>query len=197
MGSPWNNHQSYIIKENPIIFKMTKNSIALIGFMGVGKTTIGKLLTQNLGIEYKFIETDEIIAQEAGKSVLRIFKEDGEERFREYEISACKKASKLNRTVISCGGGVVLNKINIRNLKKNSYIVLLKATPEEIYERLMKDGKESRPLLNKDDPKNEIEKILRVRSQNYIDAAEIIINTTGKKIKDIINEIVKKTLLKT
>ncbi len=176
---------------------MTKNSIALIGFMAVGKTTIGKALIPYLGIDYKFIETDEIIAQEAGKSISRIFKEDGEERFREYEISACKKASKLNRTVISCGGGIVLNKINIRNLKKNSYIVLLKATPEEIYKRVIEDGKESRPLINKDDPKNEIEKILRFRSQLYKDAAEIIINTTGKKIKDIINEIVKKTLLKT
>jgi len=176
---------------------MTKNSIALIGFMATGKTTIGKALIPYLGIDYKFIETDEIIAQEAGKSISRIFKEDGEERFREYEISACKKASKLNRTVISCGGGAVLNKINIRNLKKNSYIVLLKATSEEIYKRIMKDGKESRPLINKDDPKNEIEKILRFRSQFYKDAAEIIITTTGKKIKDIINEIVKKTLLKT
>jgi len=176
---------------------MTKNSIALIGFMGVGKTTIGKLLTQNLGFDYKFIETDELITQEAGKSVSRIFEEDGEERFREYEISACKKASKLNKTIISCGGGVVLNKINVTNLKKNSYIVLLKATPEEIYERVMKDGIESRPLVNKEDPKNEIEKILRVRSQIYRDAAEIIINTTGKKNKVIIKEIVKKTLLKT
>jgi len=176
---------------------MTKNSIALIGFMGVGKTTIGKLLTQNLGFDYKFIETDELITQEAGKSVSRIFEEDGEERFREYEISACKKASKLNKTIISCGGGVVLNKINVTNLKKNSYIVLLKATPEEIYERVMKDGIESRPLVNKEDPKNEIEKILRVRSQIYRDAAEIIINTTEKKNKVIINEIVKKTLLKT
>ena len=176
---------------------MTKNSIALIGFMGVGKTTIGKLLTQNLGFDYKFIETDELITQEAGKSVSRIFEEDGEERFREYEISACKKASKLNKTIISCGGGVVLNKINVTNLKKNSYIVLLKATPEEIYERVMKDGIESRPLVNKEDPKNEIEKILRVRSQIYRDAAEIIINTIGKKNKVIINEIVKKTLLKT
>ena len=176
---------------------MTKNSIALIGFMATGKTTVGRALTKCLGKEYMFVETDEIVTQEAGKSILRIFKEDGENIFRKYEISTCKKASKLNRTVISCGGGVVLNKKNIRNLKKNSYIVLLKATPEEIYMRVMKDGKESRPLINKDDLKNEIEKIHRVRSQNYKDAAEIIINTTGKKIKDIISEIVKKTLLKT
>ena len=80
----------------------------------------------------------------------------------------------MSKVVISCGGGVVLNKKNITNLKKNCYIILLKATTEEIYKRVMKDGKEIRPLINKGDPKNQIEKILRVRSQHYNDAAEII-----------------------
>ncbi len=176
---------------------MTKNSIALIGFMATGKTIIGKALTKYLGVSYKFLETDEIIVQEAGKSIPIIFEEDGEEEFREYESSACEKASKLNKVILSCGGGVVLNKANINNIKQNYHIVLLKATTEEIYKRILKDGKEIRPLINKEDPEKEIERILALRSQNYEDAAEIVVNTTGKKIKDIINEIVKKTLVKT
>ena len=176
---------------------MTKNSIALIGFMATGKTTLGKALTKYLGNDYKFLETDAIIIQKARKSIPRIFEEDGEERFREYESSACEKVWKLNKVILSCGGGVVLNKTYIDKIKQNYHIVLLKATIEEIYKRSMKDGKETRPLINKADPKKEIIKILKLRSQYYNNAAEIVINTTGKKIKDIINEIVKKTLVKT
>lgn len=176
---------------------MTKKSIALIGFMATGKTTLGKALSKYLGNKYKFLETDEIIIQEARKSIPRIFEEDGEERFREYESSTCEKVSKLNKVILSCGGGVVLNKTNINKIKQNYHIVLLEATVEEIYERLMKDGKETRPLIDKADPKKEIIKILKLRNKLYNNAAEIVINTTGKKIKDLINEIVKKTLVKT
>jgi len=171
---------------------MKKNSIALIGFMATGKTTIGKALADKLGNDYNFIETDQIIIEDAGKSIPEIFTEDGEIRFREYEIAACKKASQLKNAVISCGGGVVLNKINIDYLKKNSYIVLLKSTSEEIYERAMKDGKESRPVINKEDPKSEIEKVLIFRRPFYEAAAEIIIETKGKEIEEKVQEIISK-----
>ncbi|GAI79347.1 unnamed protein product, partial [marine sediment metagenome] len=103
---------------------MTKNSVALIGFMATGKTTIGKALVEYLGDAYKFIETDQIIIEMAGKSIPKIFSEEGEKKFREYEIVACKKVSILTNVIVSCGGGVVLNKINIENLKKNCHIVL-------------------------------------------------------------------------
>ncbi len=176
---------------------MSKDSIALIGFMATGKTTIGKAIVKQLGNDYKFIETDEIIVKETGKSIPRIFKEEGEQKFREYENLACIKASKLKRTVISCGGGVVLNKINIDNLKENFIIVLLKSTPEEIYKRIMMDGKESRPVINTQDPKIEIEKVLNFRNPSYEAAAEIIIDTTNKKINDIVREIIIKTQVKT
>ncbi len=176
---------------------MDKDSIALIGFMATGKTTIGKAIVKQLGNDYKFIETDEIIVKETGKSIPRIFEEEGEQKFREYESYACETVAKLNKTVISCGGGVVLNKINIDNLKKNCIIVLLKATPEEIYKRIMMDGKESRPIINKQDPKLEIEKVLNFRNRYYKAAAEFIIETTNKKINDIVREIIIKTQIKT
>ena len=130
---------------------MKKDSIALIGFMGTGKTVIGKALADYLGNNYEFIETDQIVTEIAGKSIPKIFSEDGEEKFRKYEITACKKASQLKRAVISCGGGIILNKINIENLKKNSYIVLLRATAEEIHKRIIEEGKERRPLINKEE----------------------------------------------
>ncbi|MFX0080332.1 MAG: shikimate kinase [Candidatus Hodarchaeota archaeon] len=176
---------------------MIKNCIALIGFMATGKTTIGKYLAEYLGDAYKFIETDQIIIEMTGKSIPEIFSEEGEKKFREYEIEACKKVSNLTKVIVSCGGGVVLNKTNIENLKKNCHIVLLEATIEEIYKRAMKDGKETRPVINKQDPKKEIEDVLNYRKSYYKDAAEIIIETTGKNIEMIVGEIVSKTQLNT
>ena len=175
---------------------MTKDSIALIGFMATGKTSIGKILVNKLGNDYRFVETDQFIIDEAGKSIPKIFSEDGEIRFREYEIAACKKASKLKNVVISCGGGIVLNKINIDYLKQNSHIVLLQATAEEIYKRAMKDGQETRPVIDKANPKAEIEKVLVFRKPFYEAAAEIIVETTGRDLEDIIKEILQKTNLK-
>ncbi|MBN1801357.1 MAG: shikimate kinase [Candidatus Lokiarchaeota archaeon] len=174
---------------------MVKDSIALIGFMATGKSTIGKILVEKIGKDYSFIETDQLIVKDAGKSIPSIFSEDGEIRFREYEIAACKKASEMTHVVVSCGGGVILNKINIDYLKRSCHIVLLTASTREIYDRAMKDGKESRPVINKKDPKTEIENVLNFRRPFYQAAAEIIIETTGRTIEDITSEILEKTLL--
>lgn len=176
---------------------MTKNSIALIGFMATGKTTVGEALAEFLGEPYTFIETDQLIIEMAGKSIPEIFSDDGEEKFREFEKEACEKVSNLSNIVVSCGGGVVINKENILNLKKNCYLVLLRATIDEIFNRAMKDGKETRPIINKEDPRKEIEKVLIYRKSYYEKAAEIIIETTGKKIDNIVREIIMKIDLKT
>ncbi len=174
---------------------MNKDSIALIGFMATGKTTLGKMLAERLGNDYRFIETDEIVIKNAGKSIPKIFKEDGEIRFREYEIAACKEASQLDKVIVSCGGGIVLNKINIDYLKLNCHIVLLKATAGEIYERAMKDGQETRPVIDKEDPKAEIEKVLIFRKPFYEAAAEYIIETTNQSFQDLVDNILDKVKL--
>ena len=176
---------------------MPKDSIALIGFMATGKTTIGRALAKYLGEEYNFIETDQLIIQEVGKPIPRIFAEEGESKFREYEISVCETISKLHKVVISCGGGVVLNRVNIENLKKNCYIILLKTNPEEIFKRALKNGAATRPVINKEDIKREIKEVLNFRKPYYDAAAEIVIDTTEKKIQNIVREIVIKTQLKT
>ena len=176
---------------------MKKTCIALIGFMATGKTTVGKALAKHLGDAFKFIETDQMIIEMAQKSISQIFSEDGEFKFREYEIVACRRVSNLTNVIVSCGGGVVLNKVNIDNLKLNCHIVLLEASLEEIYKRAMKDGKETRPIINKNDPKKEIETVLTFREPYYQAAAEFIIETTDKDIQEIVEEIVIKTQLKT
>ena len=173
---------------------MIKDSIALIGFMATGKSTVGKELKEYLGKDYKFIETDQLIVEMAGKSIPKIFSEDGEDKFREYEVEACKKAANFKKTVISCGGGIVLNKANIENLKKTCHIVLLTASSKEIYNRVMKDGKMTRPVIDKEDPMKEIESALKQRELFYNLSAEIVINTTDKTIDEIMEEIIKATM---
>jgi len=174
---------------------MSKDSIALIGFMATGKSTVGKALNDRLGKDYKFIETDQIIIEIAGKSIPKIFAEDGEAIFRDYEVEACKKAARLSKSIISCGGGVVLNKENIETLKKTCHMILLTATPEVIYRRAMGEEKENRPIINKEEPFKEIKKVLQYREPYYKSSAEIIIDTSEKSVERIVEEILTQTKL--
>ena len=110
-----------------------KSNIALIGFMGAGKTAVGRTLAEKLG--KRFVELDSLIEQKAGKSVAEIFQQDGEISFRELEIEVTKEVSRERNLVIACGGGIVLNKINIDRLREESIIVYLVASPEVILRR--------------------------------------------------------------
>ncbi len=171
---------------------MKKDSIALIGFMGTGKSVVGKALVKQLGKEFEFLETDDIIIKLAGKSIPEIFSENGEAIFRHYEIEACKKISKQSKVVVSCGGGVVLNQINIDNLRKNCYIILLNSSIQEIYKRILKDGIISRPLIDPTSPLDDIKELLEYRQPFYDSAADFRIETTGKSIKRIVKNIITK-----
>ena len=121
-----------------------KTSIALIGFMGTGKTAVGKILAEKSGKE--FVELDALIEKKAGKSIPSIFRDEGEIAFRELEIAVTREVSSRKNAVIACGGGIVLNKINIDRLKQECVIVCLAASPEVILKRTSTD-KEGRPLL--------------------------------------------------
>ena len=165
-----------------------KKNIILIGFMGTGKTVIGKKLANKLQMD--FIELDKEIEKKARKSIPDIFSQDGEIRFREWEIQLCKETSLKENIVVACGGGVVLNKINIDYFKRKGLIFCLEATPQVIYERTMKEGKEKRPLLNNPDPMGTIGKLLEFRAPFYNAAADHRIDT-NKDIDQIIAEIIK------
>ena len=156
--------------------------------MGTGKTIIGEKLAKKLNMN--FIELDKAIEEKAGKSIPDIFEQDGEIRFREWEIQLCKETSEKENIVVACGGGVVLNKINIDYFKRNGLIFCLEATPDVILERTIKDGKEKRPLLNNSDPKGTITKLLEFRTPFYNAATDHRINT-DKNIDQIIEEIIK------
>jgi shikimate kinase len=166
-----------------------KTSIALIGFMGTGKTAVGKVLATKLGRE--FIELDYLIEQKAGRSIPEIFQQDGEIGFRELEIEATKEVANKKNAVIACGGGIVLNKINIDRLRKECIIVYLMASPSIILKRTSGDENE-RPLLAVSDRALQIKELLRFRQPFYQRAADIKIDTSRLNIDSVAERIMEK-----
>ena len=165
-----------------------KDNITLIGFMGTGKTSIGKLLAERL--IRNFIDVDELIEQQVGKPISKIFLE-GEKIFRRFEREKIKSLREKKNCVISCGGGIILSKENMEILQQISDIFLLDASKETILRHIISDGKEKRPLLNKEDPLNEIENILRIRKPLYDKFASFRIIIDHKSIDEIVNEIIE------
>lgn len=152
-----------------------KTSVALIGFMGAGKTAVGRELAAMTGRE--FIEADALIEQRAGKTIPEVFRQDGEITFREVEIMVAKEVAAKKNVVIACGGGMVLNRINIDRLKIDCIIVYLTASPGVILKRtsVVKNG---RPLLDVADRATQIRELLKFRRPFYERAADIKINTS-------------------
>jgi len=166
-----------------------KTNIALVGFMGAGKTAVGQLLAKKL--DRKFIELDLLIEQKVGKSIAEVFQQDGEIAFRELEIEVTKQIARRENAVIACGGGLVLNKINIDRLRENARIVHLTASPGVILKRTSNEESE-RPLLEVDNPTLTIGELLRFRKPLYERAADITINTSKLDINAVAEQIIEK-----
>ena len=166
-----------------------KTNIALIGFMGTGKTAVGQLLAEKLGSN--FVELDLLIEQKAGKSIPGIFQQDGEITFRELEIEATRGVAQDRNLVIACGGGVVLNKINTDRLRQNAKMVYLTASPGVILKRVASEEGQ-RPLLEVDNPALAIRDMLRFREPFYERSADITINTSRLDIEAVAEQIIKK-----
>lgn len=161
-------------------------SIVLIGFMGVGKSEVGKAAAERLG--YSFLDTDELIEKSEDKEISRIFKENGEEYFRGLETEVLETLQNYDDFVLSTGGGIVLKEKNIGLLKGMGPLVLLTARPEVIFERIKSVN--NRPLLETGNKEDKIKEILSVRDPIYNKAADLTIDTSDKKIEEIVEEIV-------
>ncbi len=166
-----------------------KTNIALIGFMGVGKTAVGQLLAKKL--DRKFIEMDALIEQQAGKPIPEVFRQVGEIAFRELEIEVTKQIAREKYSVIACGGGIVLNKINIDRLREGAIIVYLIASPGVILRRVASEEGQ-RPLLEVDNPTLTIRELLKFRRPFYERAADIKINTSKLDIASVAEQIISK-----
>ena len=138
-------------------------SIALIGFMGSGKSTVGAGLARRLGL--RFVETDAVIEEMSGKSIPRIFSEDGEPAFRCFERSAIQAVTLERDQVISCGGGATIDRRNLRLLSMSCRVVLLKADPEVLCERIKKSS--LRPLALDLKSPEDVSRLLEDRRDAY------------------------------
>lgn len=164
---------------------MTAANIILVGFMGTGKSAVGRLLAEKM--RRQFVDMDALIEERAGKPISRIFAEEDEARFRQMERGLVIELAGRSGLVIAAGGGVVLNPDNIRDFSRTGQVVCLAATPEEILRRV-KDAAR-RPLLAKSaDKLAEIRRLLQVRQPRY-DAIPHRIDTTGKTVAEVAEDI--------
>jgi 3-dehydroquinate synthase len=164
---------------------MKKSNIVLTGFMGVGKTEVGRRLAELL--EMKFIDTDTAVESAVGMKILDIFQKYGEERFRCEEAAVIRKAALCSNCVIATGGGVVLNPENMRALREKGMIILLSAQPSVIADRVMKTAK--RPLLQGDDMNKRIRNLLSERAPCYQDCDDRI-DTSELSIEQVVERII-------
>lgn len=165
-----------------------KRHISLIGFMGVGKSTISQKLHSLT--KRPEIDTDARIVQQEGCSISQIFEEKGEPYFRQLETDMIDELGELEPAIISCGGGMALRDLNVKKLHAIGEVVLLTATPETIYERV-KDST-SRPLLNGNMNVSYIKELMEKRRPFYERAATVVVSTDGKSVSDIAKEIIRK-----
>ena len=153
-----------------------KRNIALIGFMGSGKSAVAKVLAGRLS--RRFVELDDVIEEMAGKTIPEIFRQEGEIAFRELEIEATRRVSKGTDLVIACGGGIVLNMINIDRLRETSR------------RRILADDTE-RPLLDVPAPAERIRELLKFRRPFYERAADTVIHTSRSSTDRVADLIIR------
>ena len=170
--------------------KLFDYNIVLIGFMGAGKTSISEYLKTLFAMDV--IEMDQIIAEREGMSIPDIFEVHGEQYFRDLETNLLIEMQSRKNVVISCGGGTPLRECNVVEMKKNGRVVLLTASPETIFDRV-KDSHD-RPVIENNKNVPFIADLMEKRRAKYEAAADIIINTDGKSLIEVCEELVQQLL---
>ena len=167
-----------------LLLKDTKN-IFLIGLMGSGKTTIGKILSKTLNKD--FYDSDHVVEEKTGVKVPLIFEYEGEVGFRKREESVLKELICHKNIVLATGGGVILSKNNCKLLSDNGHVIYLKSNCEDLVARMT--GDQSRPLLQEGDLKETLETLFKLRDPMYSSISDYIIETSDKRAKEISSDI--------
>jgi len=163
-------------------------NLVLVGFMGSGKTVVGRNISRRIG--YGFLDTDHFIEKELGRTIADIFSEKGEAHFRKLETSLAERLDQLDNYVIATGGGILTTPGNLDRLRRAGVVVFLKADPEGILTRLQRDTK--RPKLREgDDLRETVERLLAERMPLY-DQSDIVVETKGKNINRVVGEIIQR-----
>jgi shikimate kinase len=160
-------------------------NLTLIGFMGTGKSTVGRAVADIL--RYTFLDTDDVIEARAGATVQEIFQHHGEPAFREWELRIVEELTRRNKTVIATGGGLPTNETSLASLKSHSLVVCLWSSPEKIWQRVK--SQTHRPLLNNPDPLGKIKELLEIRAP-YYRQADVLINTEFRSLHEVTRQVI-------
>ena len=166
---------------------MNKKNIYLIGLMGAGKTTIGRMLAKSLGLP--FYDSDKAIEDITGVDIATIFEFEGEKGFRLRENKMVKELVELDEIVLATGGGVILNEENRVRLKENGFVVYLQCSIDRIVDRTSRNSQ--RPLLNVDSPREKIQALIDERESLYLSCADFVIDSGQMQSKAVVREILK------
>lgn len=167
-------------------------NIALIGFMGTGKSTVGRLVAEQL--KFDFLDTDALIEHRSGRKITEIFAQNGEPAFRQLEAQLVSELAARTHTIISTGGGLPTNPTNLDNLKSHSLLVCLWASPERIFERVREQS--HRPLLHDPDPLGKIRTLLAAREKFY-KRADVLINSDLRSAREVAQQVINQFRLAT
>jgi len=160
-------------------------NLALIGFMGTGKTSVGRLAAEYLNFE--FLDTDELIQTRTGRTITDIFAVEGEPAFRALEQQLVQELAGRGQLLIATGGGLPTHAQNLAALKGHALVVCLWASPEKVWERVCHQG--HRPLLNDPDPRRKIRELLAAREPFY-KQADVLVNTDLRTLREVAQQVV-------
>ncbi|MDE3083612.1 MAG: shikimate kinase [Verrucomicrobiota bacterium] len=165
---------------------MPHANLYLVGFMGTGKTTIGRMVAQRLG--FTLLDSDHEIERMRGRPVASIFAEEGEAAFRALEREFIERSHPAARTVVACGGGLVVQPGMLELLKKKGVVICLHASIQTILQRTA--GHAHRPLLNVDDPEARVRELYARREAVYRRAGTLIL-TDARSLTDVANHVLR------
>jgi len=169
-----------------VVTQGIKRNIVLTGFMGTGKTTVGRLLADQLG--YEFVDTDDLIQERLDLSIVELFEEFGETAFRQMEAELAQELANRDGLVISTGGRLMLDPVNVAALSQTGRVFCLVATPDEILTRLKNDKAHPRPLLEVPNPDERIVELLQERGQGYARFPQV--TTNDRQPTDVIGDLI-------
>jgi shikimate kinase len=161
------------------------HNLALIGFMGAGKSCVGRLAADLM--HFTFLDTDHVIEARAGKPISAIFQQDGEPAFRDWEKRIVQELARRDKTVIATGGGLPTDPANLASLKSHALVVCLWASPAAIWERVR--AHQHRPLLNEADPLAKIRELLAARESHYRQA-DVLVNTEWRSVREVAQQVI-------
>lgn len=164
---------------------MRNESIFLIGPMGAGKSTVGRLLAEKL--QYEFIDSDHVIEAKTGATIPMIFDIEGEEGFRLRESNAIDELTQQNAVILATGGGAVLKEDNRRNLRSRGFVVYLKSSVESLVARTKHDR--NRPLLQAENPGQVLQDLMDERGPLYEETADLVIQTEETSVHRVVKQI--------